>query len=649
MAQAFRNVVSTPELAAEKLRKMIQKTNPEKFVAGRRALKNEKGEKDVNAELKDDIAIGALNIAKWSAWLAAGGTQFMLTLARWMTLDNSILRQMEDKLKEVKVGVNKNGNKKLLHAFAKKYPNLSAHILWYFALSLVVGGGVVVSQSEKVADAADKAVETVDKAVDTVKDINIFNAKTVPETYSEFLKQAKLLTPLVIADLIAKEGVNLNKDGLHEVYLDGKNVPTIGYGSTVLKNGKKVTKNTPPITNEEAYELARWHLEDRETYFTLYCYLIGTGMAEFQNNNDFFGMTSIIYNAYSKMIEDKNDRYSQERFDALRNAYKQYGNDISSDVIKELFKKYPIQKPTSFGSVWLGQTAGNVSDKIGGFLAEGAGIVWRRWLEAGLMSGDITTDMLLQCPINGMYEFYVYMGRKKENFFIGTGDNKTVNKETFAVFKDWLKNPVNKKGQSLKHWKKVADYLPAEQLQYCYNFDHSKNTNVFEKLDFPVNPLAVKGSLVNTDEYKKAYAEYQKQNYDAALALYKTLEGIYPDSALIHNDLAGIYNKIGEYQNAISHARTVILKIGDKSQYGVAQYNAGIAYENIGDFDKALQNYKLAAKNGVEKAKNDVKRIENKGSRTIAYFDAADKIKMKDKNRVYAQNQAIQDFVAKTV
>lgn len=639
MAEKFRKVVAIPEDAAEKLRKIIQKTNPEKFVAGRRALKKKNGKQDDYAEIKDDIAIGTLNIAKWSAWLAAGGTQFMLTLARWMTLDNSILRQMEDKLKDVEVGFNKNGKPKALKALAKKYPNISAHVLWYFALSLVVGGGLIVDKLENIADTADKVVENV-------KDINVFNKKTVPETYAEFLKQAKQLTPLVIADLIAKEGVNLNSKGLHKVYLDSQGVPTIGYGSTMLKNGKRVTLNTGPITNEEAYELARWHLEDGETYFTLYCYLIGTGMTDFQNNSDFFGMTSIIYNAYSKLIEDKDDRNNKERFNALREAYKKYGNDISSDVIKDLFRKYPVQDPTSFGSVWFGQTSGNLPDKVGGFLADASGIVWRRWLEAGLISGDITTDMLLQCPINGMYEFFSYMGRKKENFFIGKGSNKNVNKETYAVFKEWLKNPVNKSGESLSHWEKVADFMPVDKLAYCKNFD---NSNVFENFEFPVNPSAVKGSRQGIEGYQKAYAEYQKENYDKALALYKDLETLYPDNALIHNDLAGIYNELGKYDEAINHARTVILKIKDKSQYGVAQYNAGVAYENIGNFDKALQNYKLAVQNGVSKAEKAIKRIEDKGTRTIAYYDAVDKIKIKDKNRLYAQNQAIQEFGAEKV
>ena len=114
-----------------------------------------------------------------------------------------------------------------------------------------------------------------------------------------------------------------------------------------------------------------------------------------------------------------------------------------------------------------------------------------------------------------------------------------------------------------------------------------------------------------------------------------------PGNALLHNDLAATYNRLGRYDEAIVHAKKIVREIGDKSQYAAAQYNAGFAYEQKGDLPKALTNYKLSVANGNRSVQADVTHVSNliaKKSKSHAaiFNDAAASVnaKVKDFNVV---------------
>ena len=84
------------------------------------------------------------------------------------------------------------------------------------------------------------------------------------------------------------------------------------------------------------------------------------------------------------------------------------------------------------------------------------------------------------------------------------------------------------------------------------------------------------------------------------------------DNALLHNDLAATYNKLGRYADAIEQTHKIIFEIGDKKQYAAAYYNAGFAYEQLDNMQKALANYKLSVANGNKRVQRDVTRVSNK-------------------------------------
>ena len=279
--------------------------------------------------------------------------------------------------------------------------------------------------------------------------------------------------------MIAAEGVKLDENGLHKPYQDGNKIWTIGFGSTRLKDGSPVTANTPHMTNEEAYELARWHLEEHETFFDLFCYGAFDDSLLPKNTGEAFGLASIVYNSATKFIENQYDSNHRNRFEMLRNEYKLHGNNINDSIIKNAFEQYPIVDKAAFGRAWMDSGDPlDMANAIGLYMKDGGGMHWRRWLEAGLITGDITPTDLLECPIGGMYDFYLYMGgwqkdKKacKYSLWEKSEDGVTPKKSTYDDFKLWLQNPKTKRKnigtEDTIVRQKVKDFLPIDILQKC--------------------------------------------------------------------------------------------------------------------------------------------------------------------------------------
>lgn len=434
MGEKFRRAVNAPHQAFGRARKKITAMKP----------KTKRGK-----------------VARATGITMTGVFQFLLWAIKYAALDNSALRAGERALRNMKVGKNKNGENKKFPDMVKKYPNLSVHVISYLMFAVTVGG--VRACHDMVGDKdSGPAVPRTEFARNTGD-----AQKARPGTYGAYLNRMQAITPLLIADLIAKEGVHTDERGMHTPYLDSKGVPTIGFGSTVLSDGSKVTMDTPPITTQQAYDLAKWHLERGETFFVMYCYDAAFDKVDVSSTGEAFAMASIIYNSYNKLIEDPDDKNCRTRFEELRRLYAADGLNVTDGMVRGLFKKYPVTSLRSFGKQWLGGAKPSVlADSLGNFLAGGRGMYWRRWLEAGLITGDITPDMMLRCPANGMYEFFKVMGQKKGAFFTGDGRNIHINKKTYGEFKKWLQNPVNEKGEKLK-WKRVRDVLPTAIRGQC--------------------------------------------------------------------------------------------------------------------------------------------------------------------------------------
>lgn len=575
MSENFKKIVNAPHRFMEKLRKKAW--NAQADTAGKKTAK----------------AVGAF---------VAGGTEFLFWLTKYALLDNHLLRKVESLLRDMNLKKDEQGKANLFAEFSKKYPDLSAHLMYYM-MFVMIAGGVQISEY-----ATDK--------IEEIKTERIIQEEK-RGTFGAYLDKVRPLTPLLIADLIAKEGVRVNEQGLHIPYKDSRGIWTIGFGSTVLKDGTRVKKNTPPITDEQAYELARYHLENKETYYIMYCYDIANDNIDVNRTSMAFGLGSIFYNSYSKLVESEHDRNHKERFAYLRKLYKEYGEAVPDSLVKEAFQKYPIKNLMSFGEAWMdNQDTGKMADRLGEFLAGGNGLRWRRWLEAGLLTGDITPQMLLDCPVNGVFEFYKYMDKRKSAFFVGNVGSRQVNKNTYKLFADWLRNPVTKSGVSLKKWKKVSDYMPDDVVKICRSnhcvlggdvYAWSPKSEAEQEKQYKIE---VETFVLGYESlYADALAEFKNKNYKVAAKKYLYMINEYPNNALLRNDLAATYNNLGDYDLAIEQARHVLHIIGDKTQYAAAQYNAGVAYENMGNMQKALANYKLSLANGNKRAKLAIDRV----------------------------------------
>lgn len=367
----------------------------------------------------------------------------------------------------------------------RTYPKNAARLkLWmlYGLIIVMMTGGVKITHRNQDDKKAEQELVVSDK-------------KDVVNNFAKFKENLKHVTPWLISELIAAEGVEFDANGLHKPYKDGNGIWTIGYGSTILKDGSRVCSRTPHMTDEEAYDLARWHIEDGETFFMLYCYCAYDNNLAPKTTGEAFGLLSILYNSGTKFIEDKDDNNCRQRFETLRQMYKEYGDSITDDMVKDVFKKYPIQKKNDFGSAWMDSHSSDaMAQAIGKYMKDGAGMHWRRWLEAGLITGDINPEDLLNCPIKGMSDFYFYMGGyqeyepsyresakiikqkdldlKKTSLWQDTPKGWIPKESTYKDFEDWLQNPKTKSrkiGQegSIADRKKVRDFLPKEVLETC--------------------------------------------------------------------------------------------------------------------------------------------------------------------------------------
>lgn len=552
-------------------------------------------------------------------------------------------------------GRNNRGKDNVILEFIKKNRNLSAFVLSTLITAGLLGGKHIYDQSNE-NDNTDK--------IELIEPDQEFQAGT----YGEYMARLRPLEPMIIADLIAKEGVRVNAQGLHVPYKCSRGVWTIGFGSTMLKDGTCVTKNTKPITTEEAYELARWHLEN-ETFLVMYWYDVAHDKVNINTTEEAFAIASIMYNAYANLIEtpskkDAKGRYIfqnvnyDERCGLLRQDFAKYGTELPKSVVLERFAEYPITNMESFGRVWLGgESKEKIANMFGNFLAGGNGLRWRRWLEAETYLGHVTPEMMLNCPVGGMYEFFKYVGDDRSNWFLGDAPNRRVNDKTLAKFQEWIHVPRQKSGASLKQWKKSKDWLPPQAREMCENgkctFGNAETATVFAEV---VEEDVKKQTYVTEykDLYADAIAEFRQENYTVAATKLEAMIKSYPNNALLCNDLAATYNKMGRYDDAIASVRVILDKIGDTEQYGAAYYNAGRAREGLGQKKLALGNYQLAVRHGNRRAQKDVTRLsppvksgakpkaktlsKKKNSRRVAFNDGAKKIR----NNAYSADLIMQ-------
>ena len=97
----------------------------------------------------------------------------------------------------------------------------------------------------------------------------------------------------------------------------------------------------------------------------------------------------------------------------------------------------------------------------------------------------------------------------------------------------------------------------------------------------------------NSDEmYKAALSSYNKGDYQKAYDGFQAMIDAGYNGADILNDLAITQYHMGKYKECIATCQK-ILETGETGQYSPANYNAGMAYEKMGNYLKAYENYSV--------------------------------------------------------
>lgn len=131
--------------------------------------------------------------------------------------------------------------------------------------------------------------------------------------------------------------------------------------------------------------------------------------------------------------------------------------------------------------------------------------------------------------------------------------------------------------------------------QSVYEIGNANGLGMLFNGEAPLDVAEINRVRSADELYGTALQNYKDGNYPEALQGFQNMVAQGYNSADIHNDMAITYYKMGKYEDCIRECRE-ILKTGETEQYAPANYNAGLAYERLGNNERALQNYKEAEK-----------------------------------------------------
>lgn len=471
------------------------------------------------------------------------------------------------------------------------------------ATAAMVAGGVALHGNKQEARDKESASQEKDDAPTR-------NQIQKNLTFGEYKEMLAPVTPYIMLELILNEGIKLDKSGKYCVpYKDSRGVWTIAFGVTTTSDGKKVSKNTKPIPIARAWDESIHFLETRETYFLMYCYDVGCENLHLDNAARMCAFASIFYNSGTKLMEEPDDKNHRERNETLRNLYKEYGDNITADMVRECFAKYPIVAPRSFGARAIaGASDKELADILGLYTVGGRGLWSRRWIEGQILMGNITPEDFLQLPEQSLYEFFRLMGEERSVFWLGKDQDTKINMETLNAFQEWIKNPVTHDGKTKFSGQTIGEMLAHMNPQILADFDGGKyELGDIKHLYKRPNKKSMTDSL-----YFLANADFLAGDYASAAEKFETLATKNPGNAQIFNDLAATYNNMGEYERALTAIGHIIKDIKDKTAFAAAYYNAGVAREALGEYSKALINYNKAIENGNKSPRVPaaIKRVE---------------------------------------
>lgn len=209
--------------------------------------------------------------------------------------------------------------------------------------------------------------------------------------------------------------------------------------------------------------------------------------------------------------------------------------------------------------------------------------------------------------------------------------------KTLNSFNEWIKNPVARDGKTPFKSQTIGELLAQINPKILAEFN-SNEYALATLSDGKTITFAAARQDMYQQQYDTALAEFKGGKYKSAKKRFEKILSEHPDDALVWNDLAATHNQLGEYDDAIACVHEITRRIGDKSQYAAAYYNAGVSYEAQGNTERALKNYKLAITHGNKSkdATAAVARMERRTkskSKAQAYNAGTQKLKARMSKR----------------
>ena len=596
MSEKFQQIVNAPHRAVGSFVKKIKDTKP-KTIGGK--------------------------IARGAGVATAGMTQFLLWLAKYITLDNHITRGGEKLFSRVKVGKNKDGKDKKFPKFIKQNPNFTAIVSWWMLLASVYGGYKVGQDLSSEDSEIKTRVESVLQEL-RHHDGEIEDFKLDPNASAEdWNQQIDAIHPYVVAHIFSSEGF------IADSYDDngGKGTATVGAGFTIEDDihikfaervlARPVSSTDFHITKSEARLLADAWLRE-QVYPEM--------KKRFDKPLDYKLFTVLAVSAYNRGTNTFRDG---NRGAPVRRAI----NDGKSQdkITQEFLRAFGGTRSTKWGGL---------ANKYAVCALYYDGTVKDTTILHAIAEAPYTLDK----PVKKyQQEHEMPSGYEKGRLLLYGQDGRVNGIITPENINEMLLETKYRKTKGTIQ-EPVMVYLTPEEVDVITRGRKFESSPRKEIVHLTADDVQNKQPVVKSDNYETLYenalALYKAENYTQAASEYEKLVADYPDNALLRNDLAATYNRLGRYNDAIKQAQEVVRRIGDKSRYAAAQYNAGYAYEQLGNLQKALANYKLSVANGNKKVNADVTRVRNmlnqktndKAKRT-AFNDAAIRIQAKQNTK----------------
>ncbi|MBQ7633527.1 MAG: tetratricopeptide repeat protein [Alphaproteobacteria bacterium] len=207
------------------------------------------------------------------------------------------------------------------------------------------------------------------------------------------------------------------------------------------------------------------------------------------------------------------------------------------------------------------------------------------------------------------YAIAVYSFKQKEGInskgvkYYITSVNQTTPEQCRQVRADLEKNSTKKLAQHRDHIIKYVCKGGQSIIELANTIKDEKTKADFLRYYTGENTATFENTRAEIT-YDAALKEYNAGNYEKALEGFQKLRAGGYDGADLRNDIAITHYNLGHYKECIEECRAV-LQTGEKQEYAKATYNAGKAYEAMGEYENAYKNYERSAIMGEKCHAND--------------------------------------------